>query len=81
MAFSREQIAGMLTEYEQDRNTGMDVAAVAEEIYSYTSGYPYLVSAICKILDERLPEKEDCSNQKASDRRNELVKRFPGNLW
>ncbi len=59
MAFSREQIAGMLTEYEQDRNTGMDVAAVAEEIYSYTSGYPYLVSAICKIMDEDLPEERE----------------------
>lgn len=59
MAFSAEQIADMLTEYEQDRHTGMKVAAVAEEIYHYTSGYPYLVSAICKRLDEDLPAERD----------------------
>jgi len=52
MSFSARQIAGMLAEYEADRQTGMDVAAVAGEIYDYTSGYPYLVSAICKFLDE-----------------------------
>ena len=57
MSFSAEQIADMLGEYEQDRRTGMEVDAVAEEIYRYTSGYPYLVSAICKILDEDLPEE------------------------
>lgn len=36
----------------------MDVPAVAKEIFLYTCGYPYLVSAICKILDEDLPELE-----------------------
>lgn len=52
MEFSAEQIAGMLQEYENDHRTRMDVCVVAEEIYGYTSGYPYLVSCICKILDE-----------------------------
>lgn len=54
MEFSAEQIAGMLQEYENDHRTGMDVCVIAEEIYGYTSGYPYLVSCICKILDESL---------------------------
>lgn len=52
MSFSAEQISGMLSEYESDKHTGMDVNEVAEYIYEYTSGYPYLVSAICKIIDE-----------------------------
>ncbi len=56
MGFSARQIADMLGAYEADYQTGMDVAAVAKEIYQYTSGYPYLVSAICKMMDERLPE-------------------------
>lgn len=47
-SFSSEQIASMLEEYEQDHQTGMEVLKVAEEIYQYTSGYPYLVSVICK---------------------------------
>lgn len=55
MSFSAEQIASMLREYEDDRQTGMDIPAVSECIYAYTSGYPYLVSAICKFLDEEVP--------------------------
>lgn len=58
MSFSAGQIADMLQEYGEDHNVGMDAAAVAEEIYQYTSGYPYLVSAVCKIMDERLSVRE-----------------------
>lgn len=54
MSFSTEQISGMLGEYEADHQTGMDIHAVAEEIYAYTSGYPVLVSTICKYIDEDL---------------------------
>ena len=58
MSFSVKQIVSMLEVYEADYHTGMDTNAVAEEIYQYTSGYPYLVSAICKIMDEKLPYKD-----------------------
>jgi len=58
MDFSAEQIGSMLAEYEEDYRTGMDIEAMAEEIFQYTSGYPYLVSAICKYLDEKLPGKK-----------------------
>jgi hypothetical protein len=44
----------MLTEYESDNATGMDIPAIAAEIYAYTSGYPFLVSRICKHIDEKL---------------------------
>ena len=54
MSFSAKQIGAMLQGYEDDCHTGMDVEAVAGEIYRYTFGYPYLVSAICKLLDEEL---------------------------
>jgi len=56
MGFSTKQIVSMLQEYEADKNTGMDVEDISECIYDYTSGYPYLVSAICKLLDEEIPE-------------------------
>ncbi|MCI8969065.1 MAG: ATP-binding protein, partial [Lachnospiraceae bacterium] len=58
MSFSAEEIAGMLAEYEADCQTGMDVREVAEEIFRYTSGYPVLVSSICKHIDEKLPDRE-----------------------
>ncbi|MBR5912662.1 MAG: hypothetical protein IKZ55_11830, partial [Bacteroidales bacterium] len=54
MTFHPEEIAQMLNDYENDVHTGMDIRAVSEEIFKYTTGYPYLVSAICKIIDERL---------------------------
>lgn len=59
MDFSAIQIEGMLQEYEADRHTGMNTEAMAQQIYQYTSGYPYLVSAVCKILDEQLPGQEN----------------------
>ena len=54
MRFSSSQIAAMLAEYEADHHTGMDTEAVAEEIYAYTSGYPVLVSSVCKRIDETI---------------------------
>lgn len=54
MTFHPEEIARMLEDYEADVHTGMDIKAISEEIYRYTSGYPVLVSYICKYIDERL---------------------------
>ena len=54
MTFHPEEIAQMLTDYENDVHTGMDTKAVSEEIYKYTFGYPFLVSKLCKVIDEEL---------------------------
>lgn len=54
MSFSTDQIISMLTEYEADYHTDMDIDCVAAEIYQYTSGYPILVSSICKYIDEEM---------------------------
>lgn len=54
MNFSIAQIVQMLVEYEADKHTGMDMQAIAREIYAYTSGYPVLVSSICKRIDEKI---------------------------
>ena len=59
MSFSAAQIASMLEEYEDDQHTGMDIKTISEEIYQYTSGYPVLVSSICKYIDEELPNDEN----------------------
>lgn len=53
MSFSVDDIIGMLEEYERDYHTGMDIRMVAELIYDYTSGYPYLVSYLCMIAHGR----------------------------
>lgn len=54
MSLSREGIQGMLLEYEEDYHTGMNTEEISGLIYSYTNGYPYLVSYICKGVDERV---------------------------
>lgn len=73
MSFSAGQIQNMLEEYEADNKTGMDAEAAAEEICQYTSGYPYLVSAICKILDEKLPEYETFADKRSIWSREGIV--------
>jgi hypothetical protein len=54
MAFGVDGIKGMLEDYESDYHTGMDVVQLAQMIYDYTSGYPFLVSRICQIMDMEL---------------------------
>lgn len=48
MTFHPEEIAQM-RDYENDTHTGMNIKAISEEIYKYTNGYPFLVSAICNM--------------------------------
>ena len=54
MSFGVSEIASMLREYELEKNTGMDTHEIAGKIHAQTSGYPYLVSRICKCIDEEL---------------------------
>ncbi|MCD7981759.1 MAG: AAA-like domain-containing protein [Clostridiales bacterium] len=54
MNFSADEISGMIDRYEADYSTGMSVKQIADLIYDYTSGYPVLVSGLCKMMDEDL---------------------------
>lgn len=58
MSFSVREIKGMLAEYENDYHTGMNLDDMANLIYDYTSGYPFLVSKICKLIEERVVGNE-----------------------
>ena len=53
MSLSEIGIKGMLDEYEADHCTGMDTEQIAKQIREYTNGYPFLVSRICQLIDER----------------------------
>lgn len=59
MNFTADGIAGMLKEYAIDHAMEMDADTMAGMIYDYTSGYPFLVSWICKAIDEDLSGTED----------------------
>ena len=65
MSFSSRDIAGMLEEYEASYKTGMDIEVMSDMIYDYTSGYPYLVSRICKLIDERIAGDRDYNKSDA----------------
>ena len=62
MSFSAKAISGMLMDYEKDHHTGMNIEGVAECIYEYTSGYPFLVSSICKTIDTLRPNETTLSS-------------------
>jgi AAA-like domain len=54
------EIVPMLEEYGGDRGVQVDAQAVAERLFYYTSGHPFLVSKLCKMFDEdMLPEKSE----------------------
>lgn len=60
MTLSAAGIKGMLDDYESDHHTGMDTKAIADRIYKYTFGYPFLVSRICQLIDEKMvPDRFD----------------------
>lgn len=54
MSFSTEEISSMLKEYADINKVVMDIEALSKEIYFFTGGYPYLVSRICQIIDEKV---------------------------
>jgi len=59
MSLSKKGILEMLSEYEADHQTGMDINEMSSLIYDYTSGYPFLVSRLCKLLDEEVAESDE----------------------
>jgi hypothetical protein len=68
MEFYPNEIAHMLKEYSQAEGVQMDFEAISERLYYYTSGYPFLVSKLCKIIaEEILPQKEDKSRWTLED--------------
>ena len=54
MTFNPQEISTMLADYESENHIGFDINEISEEIYKYTSGYPVLVSGVCKEIDENL---------------------------
>lgn len=73
MGFDTGQIKEMLSEYEQDYRTGMDIDEIAALLYSYTSGYPFLVSRLCKILDEKVFGKTEFPDRSATWKKEGLL--------
>lgn len=65
MSLSEAGIAGMLKEYGEDHHIRMDISLMAGLLYDYTSGYPYLVSRLCKLMDEKIGGPEENAKKSA----------------
>lgn len=81
MSLSLVGIEQMLRDYEKDYHTGMDTQAIAGLIYDYTSGYPFLVSRICKLIDEEISLSQDFQGKAAAWTKDGVllaVRRFIG---
>jgi hypothetical protein len=51
MSFSAEDIAQMVGDYDEERRIGLNVAEASKVLCDFTSGYPYIVSKMCAIID------------------------------
>ncbi|MCP4131329.1 MAG: AAA family ATPase [bacterium] len=59
MSFNPEEIATMLEDYSQTTNISMNIPQISELLYYHTSGYPFLVSRLCKLIDEKIMKKTE----------------------
>ncbi len=59
LSFFPDEIATMLKDYAEEQQIKMDISFLADRLYYLTSGYPFLVSLLCKIIDEKiLPQNQ-----------------------
>jgi energy-coupling factor transporter ATP-binding protein EcfA2 len=58
MELQPNEIVPMLEDYCQEQNVRMNTEGVAQALFYYTAGYPFLVSALCKIVDEEIMSKK-----------------------
>ena len=58
MNLQADEIKPMLDDYVAETGVTMDTQLIAERLFYYTSGYPFLVSKLCKtIAEDIVPEK------------------------
>ncbi|QTA82680.1 PD-(D/E)XK endonuclease-like domain-containing protein [Desulfonema limicola] len=67
LSFAPHEIETMLEDYSRKKNIVPDIAAIAEKLYYYTSGYPWLVSKLCKFIDEDIAAKREEKNWTTDD--------------
>lgn len=56
LSFNPKEIGTMLQDYAENNNFQMEIEDLSERIHFFTKGYPFLVSRICQVIDERFYE-------------------------
>ncbi len=67
LSFAPHEIETMLQDYSQEKGIQPDIPAIAKQLYYYTSGYPYLVSKLCKFIDEKIVSARQDKNWTVDD--------------
>ncbi len=67
MNFNPAEITTMLVQYSNETGTKMNFKEISEKLFYYTHGYPFLVSKICKNIDETVKTKRENKNWTLAD--------------
>ena len=68
LSFSAGEIQSMLKDYSKEQQVTMDIPYFAQQLFYLTSGYPFLVSQLCKIIhEELLPVKKNKNEWQPED--------------
>ncbi|MEK7257613.1 MAG: AAA-like domain-containing protein, partial [Bacteroidota bacterium] len=67
MSLLPAEILPMLLEYSRDKGVKMDAPQLAERLFYFTSGYPFLVSKLCKVMDEDMPPASEWTTERLEE--------------
>ncbi|MDQ1355511.1 MAG: hypothetical protein QG657_5821 [Acidobacteriota bacterium] len=68
LSFSVKEIESMLEVYSTEQQVTLDIPYFARQLFYLTSGYPFLVSQLCKIIhEELLPAKKNRNEWQPED--------------
>ena len=74
------EIVPMLEDYCSESGVKMDTQKIAENLFYYTSGYPFLVSKLCKMLDEDFLKHDVWTEEDITTTVQKLVKEGNANF-
>lgn len=64
LSLTIDEIASMLKDYAEERSVTVDIPFFSEKLFYFTSGYPFLVSWLCKSIDEKVLPRRGVSEWK-----------------
>lgn len=73
MSLSSNEIETLIQEYAYLNKLQMNSKEIAEKLYYYTSGYPFLVSRLCQIIDENMCNEKTPWTEKDIDKALKLI--------
>lgn len=67
LTFGVEEVGSLLLAFSGETGVTMDFGSVGDRLVYYTSGHPFLVSKLCKIIDEELERRTEWTSADVDD--------------